>query len=65
MKLISLHMKKSLVILLLIPLVIFGQTSKKKGFTINGKLDGFIDGTEIRLIQNGEAVEMARKCAKT
>lgn len=53
-------MKKSLVILLLIPLVIFGQTTKKKGFTINGKLDGFKDGTEIRLIQNGEAVEMAK-----
>jgi peroxiredoxin len=51
-------MKRFLVILLLIPLASFAQTTKKTGFTINGKLDGFKDGTEIRLIQNGEAVEM-------
>ncbi|HEY6062829.1 MAG TPA: TlpA disulfide reductase family protein, partial [Chitinophagaceae bacterium] len=53
-------MKRLLGILLLIPLIIFGQTSKKTGFTINGKLDGFNDGTEIRLIRNGEAVEMTK-----
>jgi peroxiredoxin len=31
-----------------------------KGFTINGKLDGYKDGTEIKLIRNGEAVEMTK-----
>src|SRR5258705_1256859 len=61
-------MKKLLVILFLAPLVVVAQTAKKvvvqttkkTGFTINGKLDDFTDGTEIRLIQNGEAVEMAK-----
>ena len=53
-------MKKFLVILLLIPSVIFAQTSKKAGFAINGKLDGFKDGTEIKLIRNGEGVEMTK-----
>lgn len=53
-------MKRFLIILLLMPFVIFAQTTKKTGFTINGKLDGFKDGTEIRLIQNGEAVEMTK-----
>lgn len=53
-------MKRSLVILLLFPLVSFAQTTKKTGFTINGKLDGFKDGTQIRLIQNGEAVDMTK-----
>jgi peroxiredoxin len=53
-------MKKLFVILFLFPLVVVAQTTKKTGFTINGKLDGFKDGTEIRLIQNGEAVDMAK-----
>jgi peroxiredoxin len=53
-------MKRLLVILFLIPSVIFAQTIKKSGFTINGKLDGFKDGTEIKLIQNGEAIEMTK-----
>ncbi len=53
-------MKKFLIILLLLPIVTLGQTSKKAGFTINGKLEGFADGTEIQLIQNGEAVVMTK-----
>lgn len=53
-------MKKLFVILFLVPLVVVAQTTKKTGFTINGKLDGFKDGTEIKLIQNGEAVEMTK-----
>ena len=61
-------MKKFLVILFLVPLVVVAQTTKKAvpqitkkaGFIINGKLEGFKDGAEIRLIQNGEAVEMTK-----
>jgi len=53
-------MKKLFVILFLVPLVIVAQTTKKTGFTINGKLEGFKDGTEIKLIRNGEAVEMVK-----
>ena len=53
-------MKRFLIILLLMPSLMIAQTTKKAGFIINGKLDGFKDGTEIRLIQNGEAVEMAK-----
>ena len=53
-------MKKLLVILFLMPLVLFAQTTKKTGFTIEGKIDGFKDGTEIKLIRNGEAVEMTK-----
>jgi peroxiredoxin len=53
-------MKKFLGVLILFPLVIFGQTVKKTGFTINGKLDGFKDGTVIKLIRNGESVEMVK-----
>jgi peroxiredoxin len=53
-------MKRFLIVVLLMPLVIFAQTTKKAGFIINGKLDGFTNGTEIKLIQNGEAVEMTK-----
>jgi peroxiredoxin len=53
-------MKRLLVILILFPSIIFGQTAKKAGFTINGKLEGFKDGTEIKLFRNGEAVEMTK-----
>jgi peroxiredoxin len=53
-------MKKLFVILFLVPLVVVSQTIKKAGFTINGKLDGVKDGTEIKLIKNGEAVEMTK-----
>jgi peroxiredoxin len=53
-------MKRLLVILFLLPSVIFAQKINKSGFTINGKLDGYKDGTEIRLIQNGEAIEMTK-----
>jgi peroxiredoxin len=61
-------MKRLFVILFLAPIIVVAQTSqkvgakstKKTGFTINGKLDGFTDGTEIRLMQNGEAVDMAK-----
>jgi peroxiredoxin len=57
-------MKRLLLVFFLIPLVSFGQTSvkpkKPAGFTINGKLEGFADGTEIKLIRNGEPVEMTK-----
>jgi peroxiredoxin len=51
-------MKRLLLILLLSPLVVIAQVTPK-GFTIDGRLDGFADGTQIRLFKNGEAVEMA------
>ena len=44
-------MKRLFVILFLIPLIVVAQTTKKTGFTINGKLDGFKDGIEIKLIR--------------
>lgn len=53
-------MKKMLSLFLVFPIIIFGQTSKNDNFTINGKIDGIADGTEISLIQNGEAVAMAK-----
>lgn len=60
-------MKKLLTLLMLAPVIAFSQptnTSQKtttvKGFTINGKLDGYADGTEIRLIKNGENVEFTK-----
>jgi peroxiredoxin len=50
-------MKKLLLILLISPLLIFAQ-GKQTGFVINGKLDGFAEGTKIQLYKNGENVEM-------
>lgn len=52
-------MKKILTILMLAPVIAFSQKTVK-GFTINGKLDGYPDGTEIRLIKNGENTEMTK-----
>jgi peroxiredoxin len=53
-------MKRLLFILLLSPLTIIAQvTPATKGFLIEGKLDGYADGTQIRLYKNGESVEMA------
>jgi peroxiredoxin len=63
-------MKKLLTVLMLAPVIAFAQpttapkttTTPKivKGFTINGKLDNYKDGTEIRLIKNGESVDMTK-----
>lgn len=58
-------MKKLLTILILAPVMTFSQKTpvtspKAKGFTINGKLDGYPEGTEIRLIKNGESVDMVK-----
>lgn len=50
-------MKKILAFaLLLAPLVMLAQTSVK-GFTIDGKLDGYADGTKVTLIRNGQQTE--------
>lgn len=51
-------MKKLLLGLIFFPLFAAAQKTPS-GFVINGKLDGFSDGLEIRLVQNGESVEMA------
>lgn len=62
-------MKKWLLVLVLLPLAAMAQLSTKpaqKGFVIEGKLDGFPDGTEILLYKNGDNVEMAKaKLLKT
>lgn len=50
-------MKKFLLFFLLIPQLLLAQVVP--GFRIEGKLDGYTDGTEIKLIKNGESVEMA------
>ncbi|MCX6319726.1 MAG: redoxin domain-containing protein [Bacteroidetes bacterium] len=50
-------MKKALfVFLLLAPLVVLSQTTAK-GFTIEGKLDGYADGTKVTLIRNSQQTE--------
>lgn len=50
-------MKMMLAFILLCPLIVFTQP-KNKGFLIEGKLDGFADGTQIHLYKNGENVEL-------
>ncbi|MEP6700053.1 MAG: TlpA disulfide reductase family protein [Bacteroidota bacterium] len=58
-------MKKILFLLLLCPVIVFAQL-KPKGFIIEGKLDGYPDGTPIHLYKNGENTEMATaKLVKT
>jgi peroxiredoxin len=58
-------MKRLLLVLLLSPLAIIAQVTSK-GFTIEGKMDGFPDGTSIKLYKNGESVEMtSAKLMKT
>lgn len=52
-------MKHILTILLFFPLMAFAQTDPA-GFSISGKLTGIAEGTEIKLIQNGESIEMAK-----
>lgn len=52
-------MKKLLIVLLIVPVMAFSQKTPV-GFTINGKLDGFPDGTEIRVFKNGENTEMTK-----
>jgi peroxiredoxin len=65
-------MKRLLLILALAPFAVLAQVSSKpttkpatpksttKGFTIEGKLDGYPEGTEILLYKNGENTEMAK-----
>jgi peroxiredoxin len=49
-------MKRLLLIVLLSPLAMMAQVSSA-GFTIEGKLDGYADGTKISLFQNGNQTE--------
>ena len=49
-------MKKFLFLFLLAPLFAITQTGTR-GFTINGKLDGFAEGTKISLYRNGVQTE--------
>ena len=51
-------MKKLLLLLLLSPVFVLAQNAEKS-FIIEGKLDGFPDGTEIKLYKNGDNTEMA------
>ncbi len=50
-------MKKLILGLIFFPLFASAQKTTP-GFVINGKLDGYPDGIEIRLVQNGESTEM-------
>jgi peroxiredoxin len=52
-------MRKLFLFLLLIPVFGFAQTNQK-GFTVNGKVEGLAEGTEIVLYRNGENTEMAK-----
>ena len=51
-------MKKILFLFLLCPVIVLAQT-KPKGFIIDGKMDGYADGTEIHLYKNGDNTEIA------
>lgn len=52
-------MKKLLLILAFCPIFVLAQVSTK-GFTIEGKVDGHPDGTDVVIYKNGENTEMAR-----
>jgi peroxiredoxin len=52
-------MKQILLILILSPFIACAQT-KTKGFTVSGTLTGVPDGTEIKLVRNGENIEFAK-----
>lgn len=51
-------MKKLLTLLFLCPLFVLAQGTPKP-FTIDGKLDGFAEGTDIKLYKNGDNSELA------
>ncbi len=51
-------MKKLLTLLFLCPLFVLAQVAPKP-FTIDGKLDGFAEGTDIHLYKNGDNSELA------
>jgi peroxiredoxin len=52
-------MKSIFIILIFSPFIVLAQT-EAKGFIVSGKLTGVADGTEIKLIRNGESIEFAR-----
>jgi peroxiredoxin len=49
-------MKKYLLVLILLPSLLIAQ---KKGFIIDGKLDGYADNTEVKLFENGAKTPLA------
>ena len=48
-------MKRLFLLILLLPVLALAQ---KKSFTINGKLEGYSDGTQVKLYRNGDNKEM-------
>lgn len=52
-------MKRILLVLALFPLALMAQVGSKE-FTIDGKLEGHADGTDVLMYKNGENVEMAK-----
>jgi peroxiredoxin len=52
-------MKRILLLLALFPLALMAQVTPKE-FTIDGKLEGHPDGTDVLMYKNGENVEMAK-----
>ncbi len=53
------RMKKFLGLIGLLPVLVLAQPSPSKGFTINGKIPGYPDGTEVKMIRNGDNAEIA------
>ena len=51
-------LKRLLILLFLTPALAFSQTSAN-GFVINGKLTGYEEGTDVKLILNGASTDLA------
>src|SRR5687768_7064330 len=55
-------MRKIFLIVCFFPLFALSQTDK--GFTVTGKVTGFADGTDVKLLRNGESLEFASSTIK-
>ncbi len=56
-------MKKLLLCFLFAPYMLIAQTAKK-GFVIDGRLEGYKDGITVKLVPNGESVELVSAVVK-
>ena len=52
-------MKRLFLVSMLFPLAVMAQVTPK-GFTIDGKVEGYANGTDVLLYKNGENIEMAK-----
>ena len=53
-------MKKIILLFLVLPLFSVAQLPGLKGFTINGTIPGYADGTEVKMFRNGDNKELTR-----